>query len=219
MYEFHFEEILARLPFLLDGVKVTVLVTSASVVVGLVLGLFAALARLTELPVLGRLAALYVDFFRTTPLFVQLVWIFLVLPLITGWAISPFASGVLALSLYGGAYFAEIYRSGIRTVERGQWHGALALGMTYAQMMRRVILPQAIVRMLPPFVGMFVALFKESAVVSAIGVADLTRQSLALSAMSLRPFEVMTVMAGLYLMLTYPQTVFVNYLYRRLLSH
>lgn len=219
MYDFNFEVVLRNLPFLLQGLRITVVITLIAMAVGMVLGLVAALTRLADNRLARALSSAYVDLFRSTPLLVQLIWFYFVLPIIIGYSISPFTAGAIALSLYAGAYLAEIYRAGIKSIDEGQSEASLALGMTPAQALRRTILPQAVVRMLPPFGSMFVTLFKESALVSAIGVADLLRQGLSLSQFTVRPVEVLTVMALLYFLITYVQTVWVNSLHRRYLSH
>jgi polar amino acid transport system permease protein len=217
--QLRFDIVLQYLPFLLRGIWITFLVTIASISLGLFLGLLIAVARLSRYRVLSRLAEIYVDIVRAIPVLVILVWIFYVSPIVVGIFLSPVVSAIISLSLYASSYLAEIFRAGIRSIERGQRDAALALGMSPAQTMRRVILPQAVVRMLPPFGSMFVTLFKDSAIVSAIGVADLMQQGFTLSTSLVRPIEVLTVVGILYLILTYPQTLWVNYLHKRFLSH
>ena len=219
MTEWRFDEALRYLPFLVQGIKLTFLITLVSTSIGAAIGLLIAIARSSRFKLASALAGFYVDVMRAIPVLVLLVWVFFVMPILIGYSLTPFASGVVALSLYASAYLAEIFRAGIRSLERNQWQAGLALGMTFWQMMRRVILPQAIVRMLPPLGSMFVSLFKDSAVVSAIGVYDLMRQGLTLSLSLIRPMEVMTITAVLYFVLTYPQTIWVNYLHRRFSAH
>jgi len=219
MTEWRFDEALRYLPFLLQGIKFTFLITLVSISIGAAIGLLIAIARSSRFRLLTAIAGFYVDVMRAIPVLVLLVWIFFVMPILIGYSLTPFVSGVVALSLYASAYLAEIFRAGIQSIEQNQWQASLALGMTFWQMMRRVILPQAIVRMLPPLGSMFVSLFKDSAVVSAIGVYDLMRQGLTLSLTLIRPMEVMTITAVLYFVLTYPQTIWVNYLHRRFSAH
>lgn len=219
MTEWRFDEALRYLPFLVQGIKLTFLITLVSTSIGAAIGLLMAIARSSRFKLASAIAGFYVDVMRAIPVLVLLVWVFFVMPILIGYSLTPFASGVVALSLYASAYLAEIFRAGIRSLERNQWQAGLALGMTFWQMMRRVILPQAIVRMLPPLGSMFVSLFKDSAVVSAIGVYDLMRQGLTLSLSLIRPMEVMTITAVLYFILTYPQTIWVNYLHRRFSAH
>lgn len=219
MYEFRFDEVLPYLPFLLKGAKITVQITVIAMAFGMVFGLVVAFGRMSRFSVVRGISSLYINLFRSTPLLVQLVWIYFVLPILLGYSIPALVAGTVALSLYVSAYIAEIYRSGIRSVDYGQTETSFALGMTRTQTMRRTVLPQAVVRMLPPLGSMFVTLFKESALVSAIGVADLLRQGLSLSQYTIRPVEVLTVTALMYLVLTWMQTLWVNALHRRLLSH
>ena len=189
MTEWRFDEALRYLPFLVQGIKLTFLITLVSTSIGAAIGLLIAIARSSRFKLASAIAGFYVDVMRAIPVLVLLVWVFFVMPILIGYSLTPFASGVVALSLYASAYLAEIFRAGIRSLERNQWQAGLALGMTFWQMMRRVILPQAIVRMLPPLGSMFVSLFKDSAVVSAIGVYDLMRQGLTLSLSLIRPLE------------------------------
>lgn len=216
-YQWRFDLAIRYIPFLLQGVKMTILITFISMGIGMVIGLFAALIRLSKIRVLYSLTTFYVDFFRSTPVLVQLIWVYYCVPIITGRSFSAFASGVIALSLYVGSFLAEIYRAGILSISKGQTEAALALGMTGRQAMRRIILPQAVTRMLPPMGSMFISLFKESSLASAIAVAELMWQAQALIAFLFRPMEVFTLTALLYLILTYPQSLWVNYLHRRFL--
>jgi His/Glu/Gln/Arg/opine family amino acid ABC transporter permease subunit len=186
--------------------------------VGIVIGLVVALIRLSKLRGVYHLATLYIDFFRSTPVLVQLIWIYYCLPIITGRSFSAFASGAIALSLYAGSFLAEIFRAGILSISKGQTEAALALGMTTSQTLRRIIVPQAVTRMLPPVGSMFISLFKESSLASSIAVAELMWQAQALIAFLFRPMEIFTLTALLYFILTFPQSLWVNYLHRRFLA-
>lgn len=216
-YNWDFSLVLANLPFLLEGLKLTVLISVVSVALALVIGLIVAVMRLSRIAILERMAIIYTDFFRSVPLMVILIWLYYCLPILTGADLPALVSGTLGLSVYVGAYMAEIYRAGILSIEMGQRRAAIALGMTELQAMRRVILPQAVVRMLPPMGSTFISTFKESSLVSTVAVAELMRQSYYLSAYTLRASEVFTVTAVLYFLVTYPQAIFVNILHRRLL--
>lgn len=185
-------------------------------VAGSVIGLLIALLRLSGLPGLSWVAILYVDFFRATPLLIQLVWIYYALPIISGRSFTAVQAGAIGLSLYAGSFLAEIFRAGILSVERGQTEAALALGMNRVQTMVRVILPQGLVRMLPPIASTFITLVKDSALLSIISVPDLMRQAETLSSITFRRMEVLTVAGVLYFALTYPVSLGVNFLHRRL---
>ena len=177
--------------------------------------MLAALARISGVRPLGWIASIYVDFFRTTPLLVQLVWIYFALPILIGESLDGVQAGALGMSLYAGSFLAEIIRAGILSVERGQSEAALALGMTSAQVMRRIILPQAVVRMLPPIASTFISLIKDSSLASIVSVPELMRQSQALASFTQRNMEALTVAAILYFGLTYPLSLLVNALHRR----
>lgn len=216
-YNWNFGIVLSNIPFLLEGLKVTIIVSLISMVLASIIGLIAALMRLSKIGILDRIAILYVDFFRSVPLMVVLIWLYYCLPILIGLNLPAIASGVTGLSLYMGAYMAEIYRGGIMSIARGQREAALALGMTSTQAMRRIVLPQAVVRMLPPIGSTFISLFKESALVSTIEVAELMRRAHNLTAYTFRASEVFIVVAFLYFLVTYPQAIFVNFLHSRLL--
>ncbi len=213
--EWRFEAVTDHLPFLLAGIEITVSVSLLSMAIGLFLGLIVALARLAPYRALQFLAGLYIDIFRTTPLLIQLVWVFFALPILTGIALTPFVASVVGLSLHVSAYLAEIYRAGILSIATGQRHAGLALGMTPAQVLRRVVLPQAVTRMLPPIGSQFITLFKDSALVSLITLQDLMWQAQSLAAFTMRTIEVLTAVAIIYMMLTIPQALFVNYLHKK----
>ena len=214
-YQWEFEVVWENFPFLLGGLADTISLAVLSMVIGLVLGLVVCVARLSRFRALSLIAYVYTELFRTTPLLVQIAWIFYVLPLVTGIALSPFNSGLLALGLNVAAFMSEIYRAGISSIERGQREASLALGMTELQLMRRIILPQAITRVIPPMGTMWVSLFKDTAILSAIGVTELMFQARFLATDTYRPLEIFTVAAVIYFVITLPQSFGVNWLYRR----
>lgn len=204
--------------FVLEGLKDTVLLSALGLCGAVAIGLFAAMLRLSPIPPLRWLAGLYVDFFRSTPLFIQLVWLFYAMPSLVGVQFSAFMTASIGLALYEGSFFTEVFRAGILAVPTGQREAALAQGMTSAQTMRRVILPQALRNMLPPATSSTVTLIKDSALVSVIGVTDLMWQGNELASSTFQPFEVLTFVAVLYLLLTYPLTILANVLHRRMLG-
>lgn len=206
-----------HLPFLLSGLKTTIAVSILSFVFGTAMGLLLALCRLSPVPPLRWVATLYIDFVRSTPVLIQLVWIFFVLPILFGVYLDPIPTGVLALGLHSGAYAAEIFRTGVLAVPLGQRESALAQGMTELQAMRRIILPQAIRKVLPPSASLMVSLVKDSSLVSIIAVPDLIYQANELAAFTLRPMEVLTAAALIYVAITFPLTIIVNVLHRRTL--
>ncbi len=159
---FEFATPFKYISFLLEGAGLTLLVSFAGIAIGMCVGLLAALLRMSQFAPLRFAGGLYIDILRSTPLLAQLIWIYFGLPILTGITLSPFETGVLGLGLYSGAYLAEVYRSGMLAVPQGQWQASRALGMTSPQMLRRVILPQAVVRVLPPMASLWISMLKDS---------------------------------------------------------
>ena len=217
-YVWEFGAFFKYLPFLLQGLQVTLLVSLLSTIVGLVVGLVVALARLSPVPPVRWLAAFYVDFLRSTPLLIQLVWVFFALPILLGFSLQPMVAAVATLGAYSGAYLAEIFRAGIVSIAAGQRHAGLALGMTRRQVMTRVVLPQAMVRMLPPIANTLITLIKDSSLVSVISVAELMWAAQSLASVTLRPVEVLTGTGLLYVAVAYPLSLAVELVRRRYLS-
>ncbi len=210
MYDWDFSILWQFRWLLLVGLGVTLLFTLATSLLGLLIGTVVALLRLipswfTTAPLLA-----YVGLFRCTPVLVQLIWFYYALPGLTGIMLTPSLAAGLALSLYGGAFFAEIIRGGIVSIEPGQWDGARALGMRRHEMMRRIILPQAITRMLPALANQGVLQLKNTSLASAVAVPDLLYQSQIITAETYRPLEVYTAVAIIYLVVLFPLTLAVH---------
>lgn len=214
-YQWHFDVVWENFPIMLSGIWLTVLLSILSMLLGAILGMVVALARLSPWAGLRGIAYCYTELFRTTPLLVQIVWVFYVLPLVTGLTLTPFYSGLVAFGLNIAAFMAEIYRAGITSVGRGQSEASLALGMSGAQVMRRILIPQAITRMIPPIGTMWISLFKDTSLVSAIGVTELMYQARFLAVDTYRPVEIFTVCAVIYFVITFPQSIGVNWLYHK----
>ena len=215
-YDWHFEVVGESLPFLLGGLKLTVALSVLSMAASLVFGLLVSLARLSRRRALRGIASGYTDFFRGTPLLVQLLWIYYSLPILTGLALSPFLTSFVALTLNLSAFVGEIYRAGITSIGRGQREAALALGMSNRQAMRRIILPQSVRRVIPPLGSVWVSLFKDTAIVSVIAVSELMYKGQLLSIQTYRPVEVYTSVALIYFVVTLPQARWVDWLFERL---
>src|SRR5499427_6926213 len=164
-YSFRFNVVTDNLGFLLAGARATILVTIAALLIGMVIGLVVGMARLSKRPYVAGPATAYIEVFRNTPALVQLIWVYYCLPLFTGLNFSASVSCIIALALNGSAYIAEIFRAGIQGVDRGQVEAARALGLSYAKTLRKIILPQAFRRMIPPMVNESVALLKFSSLV------------------------------------------------------
>lgn len=200
-YRFHWGIVGENLGYLLHGIWLTLAVTAVSLAVAIVIGLFVGVMRIASKGALRRVAGAYVEVFRNTPTLVQLIWVYYCLPVLTGINLSPTSSCVLALSINGAAYVAEIFRAGIQAVPSGQVEAARSIGMSWPKAMRKIILPQAVRQMIPPFVNESVSLLKYSSLVSVLGVADLTYQAQTLSTTTFRPIEIFTFIGVVYFLL------------------
>jgi len=214
-FTWRFDIVLRYMPYLLRGVRTTVLLALVVMTTALVVGLLVALARLSKFRVLNAVASLYTDLLITIPPYVLIIWLHFCVPILTGFHPTPFVSGWMALTLYFSPFAAENFRAGIMSIASGQKDAALALGMTPVQAMRRIVLPQAIRRMIPPMGSLLISLIKDSSLVSVIEVAELTRHGQVLITRTFRPLEVITTVAILYFLLAYPQSLWVNYLHRK----
>jgi polar amino acid transport system permease protein len=199
-----------------QGALMTLFLTGSSVGIGLVAGLFLGLAKLSSRPWLRVPATVFVEVFRDIPLLVLLLWIFYCLPILTGLRIDIIESAILGISVHASAYLAEVYRAGIQSIDRGQMESARSLGMSFWQGMQRIVLPQAIRRMIPPFLNVTADFMKASALASVVGVWELLRQASNLIANTWRPLEAYTAVAVTYLLLIYPVVWLTGYLERRL---
>lgn len=197
-----FSPALNGLPQLLHGAVVTLEVTACALILGVVLGTLIGIARLNPRNrVLYGLSSAYVLLIRGTPLLVQLFILFFGLPQF-GIMLPAFLSGVLGLGLYSAAYISEVVRGAIQSVDRGQMEAARSIGMSSAQAMRAIILPQAVVRMIPPLGNEFIALIKNSALVSLLTITDIMHEGQKIIAVSYRSLEVYLVVAAIYFVLT-----------------
>jgi polar amino acid transport system permease protein len=204
VYTWHFEVLLAYRQAFIRALSVTGELTAGSLVIGVVLGLALGLMRSQPNRTLRWPAAVYVEFFRSTPALVQLVWIYYALPVLSGAQLGNMASVILGLGLHSAAYFAEIFRGGIASIHRGQFDAARAIGMRPAQAMRRIILPQAARRMLPPFINEVANLVKLTTLGSVIAVAELLHEGENLISDTFRPLEIYTALAVAFALIIFP---------------
>jgi His/Glu/Gln/Arg/opine family amino acid ABC transporter permease subunit len=201
---------------LLQGAMMTIVLAVLTMLIAVPGGLLLAALRLNRLAVLRTVATGFVEFFRATPLILQIYWAFYVLPATFGIGLSAFWTAVLALSMNVSSFNSETFRAGIISIRRGQTNAGLALGMSRFQTMRHIVLPQATLRVLPALASTWVSLFKDTSLVSTIAVADLSFVSLKLRAETYRILEVLTAMAVLYWVMGYPQAKLVEWLHRKL---
>ena len=201
--------------FVSDGITVTITITVTAFVVVLIVGLFGGLGRLSQNPVIYGISTLYVEILRGIPLLVQLIWWYFAFPVVVqqigrwvnisalaNYQASAIYTAIAGMAICHVAYMSEIYRAGIQSIPKGQMEAARSLGMTYFQSMRHVILPQAVRVILPPVGNEFIALLKDSSLVSVVAVADLTRRGREFMATHFNPIEVWTMVALLYLVMT-----------------
>lgn len=212
---FDFGLIERALPLLLLGAAVTIEITAVSVAVGFFIGLFVGIARISQVKPLRILAAVYADCIRGTPLLVQIFLIYFALPMVIGHTIEPFAAAVMACGINSGAYISEIFRAGIQSINPGQMEAGRSLGLSWWQTMRYVVLPQAIRNILPPLGNEFIAMLKDSSLVSVIGFEELTRRGQLIIAQTYGSFEIWLTVAALYLIMTLAISRVVAYLERR----
>ena len=188
------------LTFLPDGILQTFKVTLLSIVFAFIVGLFTGLGRISRIRIINRIATVYVEIIRGIPLLVQLFYIYYALGRLV--QVPRLVAAVTAMTVCYGAYMGEIFRAGIQSIPKGQMEAALALGMTRWQAMRRIILPQTIKVVLPPVGNEFIALLKDSSLVSILAVADLLRRGREFASKTFYYFETYTVVALVYLVIT-----------------
>lgn len=201
-FPFDLELIWSSLPLLGLGALVTVEITAVAVTCGVFIGLFVGIAELSSYRWLRIPAKIYVDFIRGTPLLVQIFIIYFALPTVLGMRIEPFVAAVTACSINSGAYVAEIFRAGIQSIDRGQMEAGRSLGMTWNQTMLYVIIPQAFRRIIPQLGNEFIAMLKDSSLVSVIGFEELTRKGQLVIASTYGSLEIWSAVAIIYLIMT-----------------
>lgn len=213
--DFDFSVITDHWRFLASGVLVTLLLAALSGLTSLAAGLVIALLRLYGPRWVRPIVILYIDSMRAIPVLVVLIWTFFALPILTNLTMPPFAAALIGLTIHLAAYAAEIVRAGIESVRPGQTRAAVALGMSRAQAVRRIILPQAIVRTLPAFGSLLSITIKDTAIASVIAVPELMRQSETVAGQSFQPIEVYSFAMLLYFLMLFPVTRGVDRFYRR----
>ena len=212
---FNFDLIATSFPLLLLGAGITIQITAMSVALGIFIGLFVGIARICRVRPLRWIAAVYVDFFRGTPLLVQIFLFYFAVPVITGQRIDPYVAAVGSCGINSGAYIAEIVRAGIQSIDDGQMEAGRSLGMTWTQTMRYIIVPQAMKRVIPPLGNEFIALLKDSSLVSVIGFEELTRRGQLIIAKTYASLEIWFSVAIIYLIMTLTISRLVAFLEKR----
>jgi polar amino acid transport system permease protein len=203
-YSFRWDVIWNNLDFLMSGLQMTLFISAISLVFALVGGLILALFDLSKFAVLRGLSLALGEIIRNTPILVQLLWVYYVLPIVFSIRVSALAGIVVGLSLYMAAFISEVYRAGIQAVPKGHREAAQVLGLTPAQSFMRIVLPQAIRMTLPPLASNFVQLIKFSSLGAVISVSEITRRGMELSSSTFRPLEIFTFIAVVYFFICWP---------------
>lgn len=209
-YVWDFSQVFANRALLLQGLLNTLKLGVTCLVLGLFFGLFVGAARFSGRGWLYYPATAFVEVFRNTPVLVQIIWFFFAFPIISPFRIDAFTAATLGLTLNTVAFSSEIYRAGLQSIAKGQWEAGKAIGMTYWQQMGRVVLPQAVRRMLPAFMNRAVELFKMTSLASVIAYGELMHQAKVVSTIAFNPIEMYTAVALIFFAVLFPMTVIVR---------
>ena len=203
-HHWNFDAVWANPEALLAGAAGTLRIFAICLVLGMSLGLLVGLGRYSRRKWAYIPFSIFVEFFRNTPVLVQILWFYFALPMLVPFEISPLLAAALGISLNSAAFSGEIFRGGIQSLDSGQWEGAQALGMTHAQAMRRIILPQAVKRMLPALTNRAIEIFKMSTLASAVAYVELLQQGKLIASIHYNPIEAYTVIALIFFAFLYP---------------
>ena len=215
-YEWDFAIVFRDFDLLILGLVNTLKVTGLALLFGVPLGLFLALLRLFGSWPIKVPVGFLIEFLRSTPPIAQLFWFFFAMPILIGVEIDPFGASVLTFSLQSSAFFAEVFRGGIISIGRGQWEAAKAIGMDRNSSIKRIILPQAVKRMIPAFLERAIELMKTTTLVSTISYADLLYQANSIAQSTYRSLEVFSIAAGLYFIVIFACSIGVRNIERYL---
>ena len=216
MFELDFSVIPANSSLLWEGIKMTFLLTGLAIIGGIILGTFLALLRIAKIPILSQFSAAYVNFFRSLPLILVIFWLFFLVPLIVGRPVGAFSSVLVAFILFEAAYYSEIIRAGINSVRLGQLAAARAIGLTYIQSMRYVILPQAFRAMTPILLTQAIILFQDTSLVYVVGLRDFLVSAEIVANRDKRLVEMFLFVALVYFIFCFTASIGVNYLQKRI---
>jgi glutamine transport system permease protein len=201
-FDFKYSVMWESVPMLLTGVKLTILITIFGLLIGFALGALSGLMKISRNIVLRKIAGIYIESIRGTPIMVQVMFIYFGLPLALGMRIPPMMAGIAAIAVNSGAYIAEIVRGAFQSIERGQTEAGRSIGLTHFQTMYYVIWPQAFRRMIPPLGNQFIISLKDTSLLVVVGVGELTRTGQEIIASNFRAFEVWLTVAIMYLIMT-----------------
>jgi polar amino acid transport system permease protein len=207
-YKWDFSLVPNYVAFWMKGLGVTLAYSAGTILGGMIIGVICGMLLLSRSKWVTLPVHYYVEIFRCTPLLVQIVWFYFALPIVLQVVLPDWFAAGLGLTLYMGAFATEIFRGGIISIDKGQWQAARALGMTWPEMMRNVILPQAIKRMTPPFVNQSIIQLKNTSLLYVVAIPDLMYTGSIIVSDTFRPLEVYTVVAIAYFVILYPLTLY-----------
>jgi polar amino acid transport system permease protein len=217
-YSFRWDVVWGSLDFLLSGLQMTLFLSAVTLVLAMVLGLVLAGLDMSRWRALRWIGVSFGEVVRNTPVLVQLLWVYYVLPIVFGVRIEAVTALIIGLSVYQASFISEVYRSGIQAVPKGHREAAQVLGLTPAQAFRRIVMPQAIRITLPPLASNFVQLIKFSSLGAVISVNEITRRGMELSSSTFRPLETFTFIAVVYFFICWPLAMAIRYSEHRLAS-
>ncbi|WP_045518551.1 amino acid ABC transporter permease [Neobacillus niacini] len=207
--------IVSAVPVLLKGLQVTLYIFLIAILLGFIIGLVIALLRLAPLKILNWIAKAYVDAIRGTPFIVQLFFIYFGINSLQVISLNSTTAGIITVAINAGAYFAEIIRAGIQSIDKGQTEAARSIGFTGAQTMRYIVLPQAFRRMLPTITNQSIISLKDTSLLSVIGIADLTQQGQIQASATFEAFKIWLAVGVIYFIIIYLLTILANFVERR----
>jgi polar amino acid transport system permease protein len=217
-YQFRWDVIPANLGFLMSGMQLTLLISAITLILSMAGGLLLASLDMSRYRALRFLGLGFGEIIRNTPILVQLLWVYYVLPIVFGFQIEALPAAIIGLSVYSSAFISEVYRAGIQAVPQGHREAAQVLGLSPLQSFFHIVLPQAIRLTLPPLAANFVQLIKYSSLASVISVSEITRRGMELSATAFRPLEIFTFIAVVYFAICWPLAMAIRFWERRLAS-
>jgi polar amino acid transport system permease protein len=210
-YRFRWDTVWNSLDFLMSGLQMTLFLSAVTLVLAMVLGLVLAGLDMSRWRALRWIGVSFGEIIRNTPILVQLLWVYYVLPIVFAVRIDAVTALIIGLSIYQASFISEVYRSGIQAVPKGHREAAQVLGLTPAQSFRRIVLPQAIRMTLPPLASNFVQLIKFSSLGAVISVNEITRRGMELSSSTFRPLEIFTFIAVVYFFICWPLAMAIRY--------
>jgi His/Glu/Gln/Arg/opine family amino acid ABC transporter permease subunit len=217
-YQFRWDVIPANFGFLMWGMQLTLLISAVTLVLSMAGGLLLASLDMSRYRALRFIGLGFGEIIRNTPILVQLLWVYYVLPIVFGFQIEALPAAIIGLSVYSSAFISEVYRAGIQAVPQGHREAAQVLGLSPLQSFFHIVLPQAIRLTLPPLAANFVQLIKYSSLASVISVSEITRRGMELSATAFRPLEIFTFIAAVYFVICWPLAMAIRFWERRLAS-